>query len=206
MNCRYCRDQRAWLVGPDREEIQECSFCRGGRRKEQWRPVRRYEDAYKVSDMGRIRSMRTGRLRKTHAKQSGHTHVALWKDGAARSFYVHSLVLEAFVGPRPEGMQGCHYDGDATHNDINNLRWDTPTANAEDMRRHGTHNHAKKRQCIRGHDLIAPNLAPKPGARACRACALGRNTVWRNGGDVGEASDLHYRRIMAPGYKSKGTP
>lgn len=39
--------------------------------------------------------------------------------------WVHHLVLEAFVGPRPEGKEACHLDGDPTNNAAENLHWDT---------------------------------------------------------------------------------
>ncbi|HXS32025.1 MAG TPA: HNH endonuclease, partial [Steroidobacteraceae bacterium] len=51
---------------------------------------------------------------------------------------VHCLVLEAFVGPRPQGLVGCHYDGDVWNNHLSNLRWDTQAANIQDAIRHGT--------------------------------------------------------------------
>jgi hypothetical protein len=50
---------------------------------------------------------------------------------------VHVLVLEAFVGPRPEGMEGCHGDGNPANNNVQNLRWDTPQNNWKDRKRHG---------------------------------------------------------------------
>lgn len=52
--------------------------------------------------------------------------------------YVHRLILEAFVGPAPDGMQVCHNDGDTTNNRLDNLRWDTPVKNCADKIRHGT--------------------------------------------------------------------
>jgi hypothetical protein len=52
---------------------------------------------------------------------------------------VHRLVLEAFVGPCPDGMEACHIDGDSWNNSLSNLRWDTPLANARDRKRHGSH-------------------------------------------------------------------
>lgn len=52
--------------------------------------------------------------------------------------YVHSLVLEAFVGPCPSGMECCHNDGVRTNNALSNLRWDVHVNNTEDSRRHGT--------------------------------------------------------------------
>jgi len=48
------------------------------------------------------------------------------------------LVLATFVGPCPEGHVAYHGDGDRSNNDLANLRWDTPQANADDTLRHGT--------------------------------------------------------------------
>lgn len=52
--------------------------------------------------------------------------------------YVHRMVLEAFVGPCPAGMECCHNDGNPRNNALGNLRWDTKKANANDKRGHGT--------------------------------------------------------------------
>lgn len=57
--------------------------------------------------------------------------------GGLRHVYVHTVVLMAFVGPRPDGMEGCHENGDPTDNRQSNLRWGTRKENAEDMVRHG---------------------------------------------------------------------
>lgn len=58
--------------------------------------------------------------------------------GTATTVYVHHLVMFAFIGPRPDGMECCHWDGDPTNNRVDNLRWDTPKGNAADKIRHGT--------------------------------------------------------------------
>lgn len=52
--------------------------------------------------------------------------------------YVHQLLLEAFVGSCPGGMECRHLDGDPTNNQQVNLCWGTRLENAEDARRHGT--------------------------------------------------------------------
>ena len=52
--------------------------------------------------------------------------------------YVHHLVLEAFVGPRPEGTECCHGNGIRSDNRLCNLRWDTHKENYADAVRHGT--------------------------------------------------------------------
>lgn len=68
----------------------------------------------------------------------GHVSVHLHKNGKVKAFAVHRLVLEAFVGPRPEGMECRHLDGDPTNNRLENLRWGTHKENERDKIRHGT--------------------------------------------------------------------
>ena len=50
---------------------------------------------------------------------------------------VHHLVLEAFVGPRPDGAVGCHGKKGVLVNEIGNLRWDSVSENNRDITRHG---------------------------------------------------------------------
>jgi len=66
--------------------------------------------------------------------------IALYCDRIRKTFYVHTLVLEAFVEPRPEGLQCCHRDGNPKHNWVPNLRWGTSSENCDDKRRHGVNN------------------------------------------------------------------
>jgi hypothetical protein len=184
---------------------------------EEWRPVLGYETQYLVSDRGRVRSVdrtvrrqdgvvqpKPRRMLKLHVKKSGHIQVVFSKNNHHRSPYVHKLVLEAFVGPRPPGMEACHWDGNPANNHVDNLRWDTRSANGLDRVRHGNHNQANKVTCIRGHDLIHPNLMPSAtpkGYRACLACNRGHGTLkWaRRHGldlDIQIESDRHYYAIM----------
>lgn len=59
-------------------------------------------------------------------------------DGQKKNFKVHRLVLQAYVGPCPEGLECCHNDGNPSNNKLENLRWDTKQNNVKDKRRHGT--------------------------------------------------------------------
>lgn len=123
---------------------------------ETWKPVVGFEGQYEVSDFGRVRSLdRTseyqrldqysGRLltiRRHHrghflqpsASKSGHLSVVL---GRGNTRQVHTLVLEAFVGPCPAGHEGCHGDDIPSNNNLSNLRWDTRSANLHDAVRNG---------------------------------------------------------------------
>lgn len=77
--------------------------------------------------------------KKKQTKSERRTVVNLiLNDGTSKTFTVARLILEAFVGPCPEGLEACHYDGDCTNNALKNLRWDTHIENEKDKERHGT--------------------------------------------------------------------
>jgi hypothetical protein len=78
---------------------------------------------------------RTGvwKLLKGTRNRRGHLRYNL--RGGMRSG--HQLVLEAFVGPCPPGMECCHGNDIPDDNRIENLRWDTPKSNGEDRVRNG---------------------------------------------------------------------
>lgn len=117
--------------------------------KERWKDVVGYEGLYQVSDMGRIKSLSRllnnnrqwkGRILKpTIRDKSGHLGVHLCKNGKAKTYCIHQLVLVAFIGFCPDNMEGCHNNGIETDNRLNNLRYDTHSNNILDSVRHGTH-------------------------------------------------------------------
>tara|TARA_R110000787_G_scaffold119104_5_gene230026 strand:+ start:252 stop:740 length:489 start_codon:yes stop_codon:yes gene_type:complete len=100
---------------------------------------------YEVSDTGVIRLLvdktnkRAGYILKGIKKKSGHLALKCLVDGEFIRTYAHTVVLTAFKGPRPEGMQCAHYDGNPKNNHIDNLRWATYAENAADKIRHGNH-------------------------------------------------------------------
>lgn len=69
---------------------------------------------------------------------SGYLEVALCIDGKPKTFRVHRLVLEAFKGAPPIGMEALHGNGDRTDARLENLRWGTRAENCVDAVRHGT--------------------------------------------------------------------
>ncbi len=69
----------------------------------------------------------------------GYLYFFPQRNGVKEFSLVHHLVLEAFVGQRPEGMEGCHNNGNRADNRLENLRWDTHVGNMKDKILHGTH-------------------------------------------------------------------
>ena len=107
------------------------------------KPIPGFPD-YEVSDCGRVFSlnyMETGKRRelKQSKESNGRFRVELRKNGQNKSKLVHRLVLEAFVGPCPAGMECCHNDGDCLNNHLSNLRWDTKQSNEKDKILHKTY-------------------------------------------------------------------
>lgn len=63
--------------------------------------------------------------------------VALSVKGVMFRRLVHRLVLEAFVGPRPKGMECRHLDSNSLNNNVSNLMWGTHKENEQDKIKHG---------------------------------------------------------------------
>lgn len=157
---------------------------------ERWRPVPGWEGLYEVSDQGRVRSMArkvwqtgrwgtrfqrrvTGRILKPGIVR-GYERVVLQDDGSTENVAVHRLVLLAFVGPCPEGMEACHANDDRRDNRLANLRWDTKSANCLDRTRNGGSPNALKTHCPQGHPYIPENVYMSQGQRKCRTCHIRR--------------------------------
>ncbi|MEV4127158.1 NUMOD4 motif-containing HNH endonuclease [Nocardia sp. NPDC049707] len=159
--------------------------------EERWLPVVGYEGRYSISSRGRVRSedrfflrngyqvrVRSRILKPIVMKSGGYHSVGLCANGSVQSRKVHALVLEAFVGPRPSGMEVCHNNGVPTDNRLENLRYDTASANQLDKVIHGTHHNARKTHCKRGHEFTQANTYYSPNkvnVRECLTCKQGRD-------------------------------
>ncbi len=54
-------------------------------------------------------------------KNNGYLYVSLHRDGKQCGRHIHRFVLEAFVGPRPDGMECRHLNGNRTNNHLSNI-------------------------------------------------------------------------------------
>ena len=109
---------------------------------ETWRPVVGLEDTYyQISSFGRVRRPKpdgTYRYLIGCTNTTGHVNVCMYRNGVRNYRFLHCMVLDAFVGPCPEGMECRHFDGDPKNNWIGNLKWGTRSENANDSIIHGT--------------------------------------------------------------------
>ena len=91
-----------------------------------WKDILDYEGYYKVSNYGRVMSVkRKYRPKEIILKQArnkdGYMLVGLRKDGIIHSYYVHRLVYEAFNGSLPSEMHINHINEDKSDNRLENL-------------------------------------------------------------------------------------
>lgn len=186
---------------------------------ERWLPVYGYEGLYEVSNRGRLRSLsrktprrnggfytvRGGLLAPSVDPIYGYLSTSLSRSGKARSVRIHTLVLEAFVGPKPPDRECCHDDGNPANNYWpENIHWGTREQNMQDTVRHGRSRQKNRTHCRWGHELVKPNIVAcyeKVGHRKCLACdrtSTAQRYAFSRGRefDFRTESNRRYARIM----------
>lgn len=149
---------------------------------EHWQFIDGFKEQYEISSLGRVRSLKryggtNSRILRPVVGAQGYRWVTLCSPGQRpRNVKVHQLVLNAFVGPRPDGMGGLHKDDDPANNALSNLRWGSQTDNQNDRVENGGHAGIRKSHCPQNHPYYGDNLYQFPdGRRGCRACAKAAN-------------------------------
>lgn len=151
---------------------------------EEWRDIAGYGGRYEVSNMGRVKSNTMwgkGRIMKPYKTGNGYIKAVLSGNARKRGFYIHRLVLAAFVSP--SHLQVNHKNAVKTDNRLENLEYCTQKQNMD---------HAKKNgllRAVRGEkhggskltDTQAMEIYKLRGARSLRSVArdygVSRSTV-----------------------------
>ena len=97
--------------------------------RENWAPVPGFEASHEVSNLGRLRNLKTGRFVVGTVYSSGYRQVCLSVAGKVSRMTMHRVVALAWIGPRPDGLHIDHIDGNRVNNGAENLRYVTPKEN-----------------------------------------------------------------------------
>lgn len=106
--------------------------------KEVWKDIKGYEGLYKVSNLGRVKSLfriiKTikgynitiqEKILKPIVDNTGYFVVSLWKNNKHSRPHIHRLVSETFVTNIQSKPFVNHIDGNKLNNNVNNLEWCT---------------------------------------------------------------------------------
>lgn len=164
---------------------------------ERWLPIVGYEGLYEVSDRGRVRSLdriivggdkagnrrervQRGRVLRQTVCSFGYRRQELVKDGRRKSFAVHRLVAESFIGPAPSERHEVrhHPDPGPSNNQVSNLLWGTHSENVRDTVNGGRYvsRHRNKTGCPAGHPYSGTDVR---GVRICHTCRREQQRAYR---------------------------
>jgi predicted XRE-type DNA-binding protein len=158
---------------------------------EEWKDIVGFEGIYEISNHGQVRSKITNKIKKqTINKATKRPYLGLWVNNKQTIVKPHRLVLTAFIGKCPKGMEGCHNDGNPFNNHIDNLRWDTPKNNHADKVKHGTTNRGEKCakakltieqvNAIRQDNRLQKEIAKEYGVQQSLVSRIKNNVRWQH--------------------------
>lgn len=98
-----------------------------------WKPIRDFS-TYAISNYGRVKNIRTGRIMHLSETTGGYLQISLRKDGRYYDKRVHRLVAYAFLSNEYDNyelasLEVNHIDGDKKNNHVDNLEWCTRSEN-----------------------------------------------------------------------------
>ena len=91
--------------------------------KEIWKDIIGFEGIYEISNLGRIRRIKTGRILSTRRTDGWYITVTLYKDKKRYGKSLHRLVAETFVPNHYNLPEVNHIDEDKINNRADNLEF-----------------------------------------------------------------------------------
>jgi hypothetical protein len=124
---------------------------------EQWKDIPGFDGVYQISSIGRVRraidgcgGARAGQVLQPQTDRFGYVrHTLRLPSGRSKLVRPHVTVLEVFIGPRPSGFDASHKSGIRTDNSLENLCWESASANHRRKLEHGTLVHGEQHKCAK---------------------------------------------------------
>lgn len=97
----------------------------------QWKPHKKYTK-YEISNDGKIKNSKTGRILKTSVNKQGYEQVCIHHNGKQYTKNIHRLIAETFYDyDKYDELEVNHIDGNKLNNRIENLEWCTRKENVD---------------------------------------------------------------------------
>jgi len=114
-----------------------------------WKDIKGYEGLYKISNCGRVKSLRRNIIMKIALDNYNYYHINFQVNNISETIKIHRLVALNFI-PNPDNKpQVNHIDGNKKNNHVSNLEWCTNQENSIHAHKIGlvknkNNNHLKK--------------------------------------------------------------
>ena len=179
--------------------MNQVLYSRKNESEEIWRSILDYP-TYAVSNFGRVRNQKTGKILRPGLGGVGYLTVALYKDGKAITKNVHQLVCEAFIGKISPGHTVNHIDGDKTNNKLSNLEIVTYRENLQHAYNMGLNNHKQPVRIVETGEVFE-------SLEDCAVAIGGDNSNICNclNGKLNSHKGLHFERVDRHAIKKPET-
>ena len=85
---------------------------------------------YEVSNLGKVRNIKSGRILKPHLNHNGYLKHSLYRHDKQKELFLHRIIAIAFIDNPGKKPQVNHIDENKLNNDLSNLEWCTERENA----------------------------------------------------------------------------
>ncbi|EGT4137988.1 hypothetical protein EQZ09_09310 [Clostridium perfringens] len=169
--------------------------------KEEWKDIIGYEGLYKVSNLGRVKSLnycntKKAKILKNIKDKDGYLVICLTNKGNKKNFKIHRLVALHFLDNLENKEQVNHKDENKENNHVSNLEWVTSKENIN----HGTRiervRKSLKNNPKRSKSVIGININKKDIVRYPSLREAGRNGF----SATGVAECCNKKRTIYKGY------
>ena len=86
-------------------------------------------EKYEVSNLGKVRNIKSGRILKPHLNHNGYLKHHLYRHDKQKELFLHRIIATAFIDNPGEKPQVNHIDENKLNNDLSNLEWCTAKEN-----------------------------------------------------------------------------
>ncbi|PKF31004.1 hypothetical protein CW697_00880 [Macrococcoides caseolyticum] len=118
----------------------------------EYKPIKGFEKEYGISESGKVKNFRSGKLLKQSVSKGGYPVVSLWKMNKGNTKTIHRLLAECYIPPY-FGETVNHIDGNKQNNILTNLEWATYSENNQ----HAYHKKLKSATHLNANHLKTVN-------------------------------------------------
>ena len=86
---------------------------------------------YEVSNLGKVRNIKSGRVLKTSLNNNGYLRLFLCENNKRKHLYLHRIIATAFIDNPGEKPCVNHIDGNKSNNFVGNLEWISRKGNTQ---------------------------------------------------------------------------